>query len=385
MYSCEIILYLFLEYGILPGFVLLPRSRGRFPFSRKLPIAALSRMKPTLISYTMKRFITLIAAMLAFMPAAFASQGELVVTPQPALVTSSITLNYDPLPQQQWMASQDVYLYVCLEMDGNGEWVKEKAEWSLCNKPEYKWIKNADGSLSYTINNLQTYFKLNAEEMGRVTGMFVILKNDKFQTTDKYVRLSQGHVSDLPKFNGTVRFSVKVPAGTRQVYVAGTFGKEGDPLYWEHAAPELQLKKVDATHFEGIIENVPANLEYLYVWGPRIDQTEFRMGHRPLGGRSSVHDIVEYWGDMTLSVNVPKGTTEVYVSGSFNNWGFSQMMDAGNNNWIYHVPPTALGGSETVEYKYYFNNAKDAGEQGGNRKVQFEGFSTQYDDVKSWK
>ena len=100
----------------------------------------------------MKRFITLIAAMLAFMPAAFASQGELVVTPQPALVTSSITLNYNPLPQQQWMASQDVYLYVCLEMDGNGEWVKEKAEWSLCNKPEYKWIKNADGSLSYTMS-----------------------------------------------------------------------------------------------------------------------------------------------------------------------------------------------------------------------------------------
>lgn len=333
----------------------------------------------------MRRITVFLAAMLFLVSAAFAGQGEITVTPQPALVNSSITLTYDPLPQQQWMASQDVYLYVCLEMDGNGEWVKEKESWSLCNKPEYKWVKNADGSLGYTINNLKTYFKLSPDELGRVTGMFVILKNDKYQTADKYVRLAQAYNDDASTFDGTVKFSVKVPAGTKQVYVAGTFGKEGDPLYWKHADPKLQLRKVDATHFEGTLTNVPFNLEYLYVWGPRIDQTEFRMGHRPLGGRSSVHDIVEYWGDMTLSVNVPKGTKEVYVSGSFNNWGYSQMMDAGNNNWIYHVPPTALGGSESVEYKYYYNNNKDSGEDSDVRKVKFEGFSTQYDDVKSWK
>lgn len=332
----------------------------------------------------MKKFITLLSAFTAFAMNMFAAQGELTVSPAPAFVNLPISLNYDPLPQQQWMASQNVYIYVCLELDGNGEWVKEKEAWSQCNEPAFKWIKNADGSLSYTINNLKTYFGLNNDELGRVTGMFVILKNDKFQTTDKYIKLQQPNASEVSKFDGTVKFSVKVPAGTKQVYVAGTFGKEGDPLYWKHADPKLQLKKVDATHFEGTLTGVPANLEYLYVWGPRIDQAEFRMGHRPLGGRSSVHDIVEYWGDMTLSVNVPTGTREVYVSGSFNNWGLSQMMDAGNNNWIYHIPPTSLKGSEQIEYKYYYDNSKNAGEKGANRKVQFEGFSTQYDDVKAW-
>ncbi len=333
----------------------------------------------------MKRFVYMVALALMCTTNVYAYQGELSVAQQPAIVGEPITLNYEPLPQQEWMKSQDVYLYVCLEMDGNGEWVKEKASWNLSNKPEYKWIKNNDGTLSYTFNDIKTYFNLTNEELDRVTGMFVILKNEKYQTTDKYVRLSQSYSDEMPKFDGTVRFYVKVPYGTRRVYVAGTFGKEGDPLYWKHADPRLQLRKVDATHFEGTITGVPINLEYLYVWGPRIDQTEFRMGHRPLGGRTSVHDIVEYWGDMTLSVNVPKGTKIVYVSGSFNNWGFSQMMDAGNNNWIYHVAPTTLGGKEDVEYKYYYNNDPSAGDKKGIRKVKFEGFTTQYDDVTSWQ
>lgn len=332
----------------------------------------------------MKKSLTLFAALLAFGLSAFAN-GEVTVSPKSALVTAPITLSYNPLPQQQWMSSQDVFIYVCLEMDGNGEWVKEKAEWDKCNVPVYKWIKNADGSLSYTINNLKTYFKLNDNELSRVSGLFVILKNDKFQTTDKFVRLSQPNSTEVAQFNGTVKFSVKVPAGTREVYVAGTFGNEGDPLYWKHADPKLKLQKVDATHFEGTLTNVPAGLSYLYVWGPRSDQAEFRMGHRPLGGRTSTHDIVDSWGDMTLSVQVPKGTTEVYVSGTFNNWGMTQMMDAGNNNWIYSVAPTTLGGKDSMEYKYYYSNSKDAGEKGANRKVIFEGFATQYDDIKSWK
>ena len=57
---------------------------------------------------------------------------------------------------------------------------------------------------------------------------------------------------------------------------------------------------MDNNHFEGELTNVPADLEYLYVWGPDTDQAEFRLGHRPLGARTQVNDIVEYWGDMTL-------------------------------------------------------------------------------------
>ena len=332
----------------------------------------------------MKKLYMLALALLANSFVWFANAGELTVSPQKPTALKPIELVYTPAANEQWALSEDVFIYVCLEMDQNGEWVKEKAEWSKCNLPNYKWTKKSDGSLVYTISNLKSYFNLTDDEVPHVTGLFIILKNDKYQTDDKFVRIRSNH--DLEdSFTGTVKFRVQVPVGTKKVYVAGTFGKEGDPLYWKHADARLELKKVDNTHFEGVLNNVPADLHYLYVWGPDTDQAEFRYNHRPLGARSQVNDIVDYWGDMTLNVSVPEGTQEVYVAGNFSNWTFIAMMDAGNNSWTYHVPPTALDQSNVIEYRYYSKDQKAAAEKGGvTRKVKFEGFTTQYDEIKAW-
>lgn len=332
----------------------------------------------------MKKLCLAILAMVASCLVLNAAPGELLVSPEAPTAANPIVLKYTPTATQQWMHNEDVYIYVCIEMDQNGEWVKEKAEWSKCNLPNYKWTKKSDGSLTYTISNLKSYFNLTDDEVPHVTGLFIILKNDKYQTDDKFVRIRSNH--DLEdSFTGTVKFRVQVPVGTKKVYVAGTFGKEGDPLYWKHADARLELKKVDNTHFEGVLNNVPADLHYLYVWGPDTDQAEFRYNHRPLGARSQVNDIVDYWGDMTLNVSVPEGTQEVYVAGNFSNWTFIAMMDAGNNSWTYHVPPTALDQSNVIEYRYYSKDQKAAAEKGGvTRKVKFEGFTTQYDEIKAW-
>jgi hypothetical protein len=332
----------------------------------------------------MKKLCLAMLAMVASCLVLNAAPGELLVSPEAPTAANPIVLKYIPTANQQWMHSEDVYIYVCIEMDQNGEWVKEKAEWSKCNLPNYKWTKKSDGSLVYTISNLKSYFNLTDAELPHVTGLFVILKNDKYQTADKFVRIRSNH--DLEdSFTGTVKFRVQVPVGTKKVYVAGTFGKEGDPLYWKHADARLELKKVDNTHFEGVLTNVPSDLHYLYVWGPDTDQAEFRYNHRPLGARSQVNDIVDYWGDMTLNVSVPEGTQEVYVAGNFSNWTFIAMMDAGNNSWTYHVPPTALDQSNVIEYRYYSKDQKAAAEKGGvTRKVKFEGFTTQYDEIKAW-
>ncbi|MBR2618366.1 MAG: hypothetical protein IKC81_03555 [Paludibacteraceae bacterium] len=332
----------------------------------------------------MKKICLAIAAFLSVCFATNAANGVLDVSPKKPSVDNPITLVYSPSASQQWMQNEDVYIYVCLEMDQNGEWVKEKAEWSKCNQPNFKWTKKYDGELTYTISNIKSYFGLTDAELPHVTGLFVILKNDKYQTADKYIALTPDNELKA-SFNGTVKFRVQVPVGTEKVYVAGTFGKEGDPLYWKHADARLELKKVDNNHFEGVLTNVPANLQYLYVWGPRTDQAEFRLGHRPLGSRSQVNDIVDYWGDMTLNVTVPHGTQEMYVAGNFSNWTFIAMMDAGNDIWTYHVPPTALDGKNVIEYKYYSKDQKEAVEKGGaTRKVKFEGFTTQYDEIKAW-
>ena len=308
--------------------------------------------------------------------------GELIVTPDSPNPNGAIVLTYKPSVKQQWMETEDVFLYTCLELDKNGEWAKEKAEWSKCNTKNFKWTRKSDGTLTYSISSIKSYFGLTDAEVAHVSGMFVILKNNNYQTDDKYVAINSDS-KKKEKFNGTVEFNVQVPAGTKEVWVAGTFGKEGDPLYWKHADAKLQLKKVDETHFSGTLKNVPADLHYLYVWGPRTDQSEYRFNHRPLGARSVVNDKVEYWGDMTLNVTVPRSTTEVYVSGNFNNWEFSRMVDAGNNNWTFHVAPTSISG-ETVEYYYYYKNSAEAVETGAKRKVKFVGFSTQYDEIKAW-
>lgn len=332
----------------------------------------------------MKKVCLAILAMVANCLVLNAASGKIDVTPEVPTAATPLVLKYTPSANEQWMLSQDVYIYVCVEMDQNGEWVKEKAEWSKCNVPNYKWTKNADGSLSYSIANLKSYFNLTDAELPHLTGLFVILKNANNQTDDKFVAIHSNN-EHHEKFNGTVKFRVQVPVGTKKVYVAGTFGEEGDPLYWKHADAKLELKKVDKTHFEGVLTSVPAGLHYLYVWGPRTDQAEFRYNHRPLGSRSQVNDIVEYWGDMTLNVTVPSGTQEMYIAGNFSNWKFVSMVDAGNNTWTYHVSPTDIGEDGVIEYKYYSKDQKEAAEKGGaTRKVKFEGFTTQYDEIKSW-
>jgi hypothetical protein len=329
----------------------------------------------------MKKLFTALFVLASSVLSLCAAPGELVVTPESPNANGAIVLTYTPTATQKWMETEDVFLYTCLELDKNGEWAKEKQEWSKCNTRSFLWTKKSDGTLTYTISNIKSYFGLTDEEVPQVSGMFIILKNEQYQTDDKYVALNASKKKE--KFTGSVKFSVQVPAGTKEVWVAGTFGKEGDPLFWKHADAKLQLKKVDETHFEGTIKNVPADLHYLYVWGPRTDQSEYRFSHRPLGGRNEVNDKVEYWGDMTLNVTVPRSTTEVYVSGNFNNWEFSRMVDAGNNNWTFHVPPTSFDGN-TIEYYYYYKNSAEAVESGAKRKVKFVGFSTQYDEIKVW-
>ena len=330
----------------------------------------------------MKKLYAMIVAVIFAALSLQVFAGELIVTPDSPNPNGAIVLTYKPSVKQKWMETEDVFLYTCLELDKNGEWAKEKAEWSKCNTKNFKWTKKSDGTLTYSISSIKSYFGLTDAEVAHVSGMFVILKNNNYQTDDKYVAINSDS-KKKEKFNGTVEFNVQVPAGTKEVWVAGTFGKEGDPLYWKHADAKLQLKKVDETHFAGTLKNVPADLHYLYVWGPRTDQSEYRFNHRPLGARSVVNDKVEYWGDMTLNVTVPRSTSEVYVSGNFNNWEFSRMVDAGNNNWTFHVAPTSISG-DTVEYYYYYKNSAEAVETGAKRKVKFVGFSTQYDEIKAW-
>ena len=106
-----------------------------------------------------------------------AAEGELVVTPDTPNPNGALVLTYTPNVNQKWMETEDVFIYTCLELDKNGEWAKEKAEWSKCNTRSFMWTKKSNGTLTYTISNIKSYFGLTDEEVSHLSGIFVILKN----------------------------------------------------------------------------------------------------------------------------------------------------------------------------------------------------------------
>ena len=128
----------------------------------------------------MKKVLIILLSLIAMVWSMNAAPGELTTIPSSPTVNNSITLVYEPLPNQSWMLSQDVFIYTCLEFDENGEWVKQKAEWSKTSLPNFKWIKEDDGRMYYIVSNVKTFFNLSDEEVSRVSGVFVILKNEKY-------------------------------------------------------------------------------------------------------------------------------------------------------------------------------------------------------------
>ena len=103
----------------------------------------------------MKKVLITLLSLIAMVWSVNAAPGELTTTPSNPTVNNSITLIYEPLPNQSWMLSQDVFIYTCLEFDDNGEWVKQKAEWSKTSLPNFKWVKEDDGKLYYIISNIR--------------------------------------------------------------------------------------------------------------------------------------------------------------------------------------------------------------------------------------
>ena len=121
-------------------------------------------------------------------------------------------------------------------------------------------------------------------------------------------------------------FNVTVPEGTPAVYVAGNFNE------WSFAA----MTKVDDTHYTLTVENISATgLLYKYTCGESWDYVEKDENGNELADRTyNEADVVARWNKIpsgpvvtgvTYNVTVPEGTPAVYISGTFNNWTFTEM------------------------------------------------------------
>ena len=69
----------------------------------------------------MKKLYTMIIAVIFSALSLQVLAGELIVTPDTPDPTGSIVLTYKPSVKEQWMESENVYLYTCLELDKNGD------------------------------------------------------------------------------------------------------------------------------------------------------------------------------------------------------------------------------------------------------------------------
>lgn len=142
--------------------------------------------------------------------------------------------------------------------------------------------------------------------------------------------------------NDTVTFNVKVPQGTQQCWIAGSFNN------WNNASHQMQ--KIAENQFSATIYGVDANtLEYKYLSGPGSwDYVEKgALGEEVPNRTYQQNDTVFNWlavYDTTLLINkeitfqaiVPFAVNKLFVTGQFNQW---KMPDYLNEMYLASVLP----------------------------------------------
>ncbi|HRZ98520.1 MAG TPA: starch-binding protein [Paludibacter sp.] len=125
-----------------------------------------------------------------------------------------------------------------------------------------------------------------------------------------------------------VTYNVTVPAGTIKCYIAGDFA--APTANWG----QIEMTKVDATHYTITISNATGTEGYKYCSGPTWAYVEKQADcSSDIGDRTySPNDVVQCWGavydpaavkkDVTIKTRSPWPSTYIYY------WG-----DATNNPW----------------------------------------------------
>lgn len=143
-----------------------------------------------------------------------------------------------------------------------------------------------------------------------------------------------------------VTYSVTVPAGTKACYIAG----EMTGTSW----PQVEMTKVDATHYTITIAGATTLQKYKYCSGPGWAYEENIAANRTY----SASDVVASWKlvydpavvpvSVTYDVTVP-ATDKCYINGNATSWAFTEMTKISNTHFtitLSIIPATKDG------YKY---------------------------------
>ena len=119
-------------------------------------------------------------------------------------------------------------------------------------------------------------------------------------------------------FSYALTYSVKVPTGTNECYIAGEMNN------WTH-------QKIDETHYTIDLPNAKTTQQYKYCSGPGWGYVEKNAKGEEIDNRTySSSDVVESWAvvydksqkneELVFNVTVPPGTKCCYIKGGWDGW-----------------------------------------------------------------
>lgn len=218
-------------------------------------------------------------------------------------------------------------------------------KYKYCSGPDWTYVENIADNRSYTTNDVVS---------------------------------SWAAVYDPLASPEDVVYTVSVPLGTTACYFAGT------ATAWTHKP----MARLDNNHFT-ITINTANRDGYKYCSGPDWAYEEINADGQSIQDRSyQSSDNVNQWKQMYYSsavgisynVKVPSGTSACFLSGEFNNWGFTSMTRMDDTHFMASIPNATPGN----KYLYYSGPAigyKELNSTGGsvpNRSYK------PFDEVSRW-
>lgn len=141
-----------------------------------------------------------------------------------------------------------------------------------------------------------------------------------------------------------VTYNVTVPAGTIKCYIAGDFA--APTANWG----QIEMTKVDATHYTITISNATGSEGYKYCSGPNWTYVEKQADCTSnIGDRTySANDVVLCWGalydpaavkkDVTIKTRSPWASTYIYYWGDAGNGWPGTLMTQNGDWWEFTIP-----------------------------------------------
>lgn len=242
-------------------------------------------------------------------------------------------------------------------------------------------------TISVPTSTYSIIFNNGSAQTADITGLSVSETDVWYVVTDNsaYVKIDEPTADSEDPEIPSVTYNVTVPTGTYACYIAG------EMTSWS----QVEMTKVDATHYTISIEGATTSQVYKYCSGPDWAYVEVNADGSSVDNRSySENDVVVAWASVynsgvveekgvTYTVTVPEGTETCYIVGAWD-WSTFTAMEkvAGEANkfTVYIADAVKSNG-----YKYTMTASWDNEEVNADESSVSDRTYSENDVVAKWK